>query len=135
MSDFNQQIIEEFRANGGRVGGNFDGAPMVLLTTTGAKSGQQRTSPLVYLDDGDRWLIFASAAGADHHPAWYHNVVSHPEVTIEVGTETIHAFAVPLEGAERDEAYARQVEVMPGFGDYERKTDGTIPVIALTRAG
>jgi deazaflavin-dependent oxidoreductase (nitroreductase family) len=135
MSDFNQQIIEEFRANGGKVGGNFDGAPMVLLTTTGAKTGLERTSPLVYLDDGDRWLVFASAAGADHHPAWYHNVVAHPGVTVEVGTETIHAIAVPLEGAERDEAYARQVEVMPGFGDYERKTDRTIPVIALTRAG
>jgi len=135
MSDFNQQIIEEFRASGGKVGGNFEGVPMLLLTTTGAKSGQPRTSPLVYLDDGDRWLIFASAAGADHHPAWYHNIVAHPEVTIEVGPDRIHAIAVPLEGAERDEAYARQVAVMPGFGDYEKKTDRTIPVIALTRAG
>jgi deazaflavin-dependent oxidoreductase (nitroreductase family) len=135
VSDFNQQIIDEFRANEGRVGGNFEGAPMVLLTTTGAKSGKQHTTPLVYFDDGDRWLIFASAAGADRHPAWYHNIVAHPEVTIEIGSETIHAIAVPLEGPERDEAYARQVEVMPGFGDYERKTSRTIPVVALTRAG
>jgi deazaflavin-dependent oxidoreductase (nitroreductase family) len=135
MSDFNQQIIEDFRANDGKVGGGFEGAPMLLLTTTGAKSGLERTSPLVYFDDGDRWLIFASAAGADHHPAWYHNIVAHPAVTVVVGSETIHAIAVPLEGEERDETYARQVEAMPGFGEYQEKTTRTIPVIALTRAG
>ena len=135
MNDFNQQIIDEFRANEGRVGGQFAGAPMVLLTTTGAKSGQQRTYPLVYTDDGDRWLIFGSAGGSDRHPAWYHNVVAHPEVTIEIGTETVHAIAVPLEGAERDEAFARQAEAMPGFAEYQRQTDRVIPVVALTRAG
>jgi deazaflavin-dependent oxidoreductase (nitroreductase family) len=139
MTDFNQQIIEEFRANGGKVSGRFAGAPLVLLTTTGARTGAQRTTPLVCLDDGDRWLIFGSAAGSDRHPDWFHNVLAHPEVTVELGTddgiETVHAFAVPLEGPERDAAYARQVEVMPGFGEYQERTDRVIPVVALTRAG
>lgn len=133
MNDFNQQIIDEFRAHEGRVGGQFAGAPMVLLTTTGAKSGQQHTTPLVYADDGDRWLIFGSAGGSDRHPAWYHNVLAHPGVTLEIGADTVRAIAVPLEGPERDEAFARQVEAMPGFGDYERQTDRVIPVVALTR--
>ena len=135
MSDWNTAIIEEFRANDGRVGGNFEGAPMVLLNTTGAKSGESRTSPVVYLAAGDDWIVFASAAGRPNHPAWYHNMVAHPEMTIEVGTETIPVTATPVTGPERDDLYARQVAVMPGFGEYEAKTAGvrTIPVVRLSR--
>ncbi len=137
MTDFNTTIIEEFRANGGKVGGNFDGAPMLILHSTGAKSGEPREHPVVYLADGDRWLVFASYAGSPNHPAWYHNLIAHPDATIEVGTETIPVRATPLEGEERDRFFAKQVEIMPGFGEYEAKTKGirTIPVIALTRAG
>ena len=125
-----------FRATGGKVGGRFPkGQPVLLMTSVGRRSGEPRTVPLLYLEDDDDLVVVASQGGLPMHPAWYHNVVAHPEVTIEVGTATIHAIAVPLEGAERDEAYARQVEVRPNFGDYETQTDRTIPVVALTRAG
>jgi deazaflavin-dependent oxidoreductase (nitroreductase family) len=136
VSDFNTAIIEEFKANGGKVGGNFEGAPMVLLHTTGAKSGEARTHPLVYLPDGDSWIVFASAAGAPSHPAWYRNVVAHPEITIEIGTESIPVVATEVTGPERDELYAKQAAIMPGFAGYEEKTAGirTIPVIRLSRA-
>jgi deazaflavin-dependent oxidoreductase (nitroreductase family) len=130
--DFNAKNIAEFRANHGRVGGQFDGAPLLILHTVGAKSGQPRTNIMMYLDDGDRYLIFASNAGADAHPAWYHNVTAHPEVHIEVGDDEFDAVATELEGAERDEKYAEQVRRYPGFGEYEEQTSRIIPVVAVT---
>ncbi len=133
MSDYNAQIIAEFRANHGRVGGNFEGAPLLLLHTTGAKSGQERISPMMYLRDGERWLVFASKAGAPTNPDWYHNLTANPDATIEVGDETIEVRAEELPRAERDEKYAEQAALYPGFADYERKTDRVIPVLALTR--
>jgi deazaflavin-dependent oxidoreductase (nitroreductase family) len=134
MNDFNRKIIEEFRANGGKVGPPFEGAPMILVNHTGAKSGRSYTTPLVYLPDGDSWVIIASKAGAPTHPDWYHNLKAHPEVTIEVGTEKVSARATEVTGPERDELYARQVAVMPGFAEYAEKAGRVIPVIRLTRA-
>ena len=132
-NDFNQGIIDEFRANDGKLGGPFAGAPMLLLATTGARSGQRRTNPLVYLPDGDRFVIFASKGGAPTSPDWYHNLVAHPETTIEVGSETIPVIAVVLTGEERDRLYAKQAELRPAFGEYQAKTSRRIPVIALHR--
>jgi deazaflavin-dependent oxidoreductase (nitroreductase family) len=125
------KIIEEFRANGGRVGGRFEGAPLALLTTVGARTGRRRTTPVAYLRDGDRVIVFATNAGAPAHPAWYHNLVAHPEVTVEIGTETHTATARPLEGEERDRLYARQAGLSPAFAAYEAATERVIPVIAL----
>jgi deazaflavin-dependent oxidoreductase (nitroreductase family) len=133
MSDFNQRIIDEFRANEGKVGGGFSGAPLVLLTTTGAKTGKRHTIPLVYLPEGDRIFIFASFAGAPTNPAWYHNIRANPRVTIEVGTEKSEAEATELTGSERDRVFAAQVSVMPGFADYQDKTSRVIPVVELTK--
>jgi deazaflavin-dependent oxidoreductase (nitroreductase family) len=133
MSSYNDAIIAEFRANEGKVGGNFAGAPLLLLTSTGAKSGKPHTAPMMYLADGDRWLVFASYAGAPNNPAWYHNVVAHPDAVVEVGTETVEVTAVVLEGEERDRKYAEQVELYPGFGEYQEKTSRVIPVVALER--
>ena len=133
MSDFNARIIEEFRSNGGKVGGPFAGAPILLLTTTGAKTGKQRTNPLAYLPDGERVVVFASKAGAPTNPDWYHNLVAQPDVTIEVDGETRPVRARVMQGAERDELFSRQKQAMPGFADYEAKTDRVIPVIALER--
>ncbi len=135
MSDFNKGIIEEFRANKGKVGGNFEGAPMVLLTTTGAKSGQRRTTPVVSLPQGDVLYVFASKAGAPTNPDWFHNLVANPEVEVEYGDDKFAAIATPVEGVERDRIYAEQVEIMPGFGDYEKATDRVIPVVELRRKG
>lgn len=132
-NDFNQQIIEEFRANGGRVGGYFEGSALLLLTTTGARSGRQVVSPVMYLEDEGRHIVIASNAGADRHPAWYHNLTARPEVTVEVGTETFRAKAVVVEGEERDRLYARMVEREPGFAEYQAKTTRRIPVVALHR--
>ncbi|MEV0297439.1 nitroreductase family deazaflavin-dependent oxidoreductase [Nocardia sp. NPDC050710] len=135
MSDFNASVIEEFRANDGRVGGPFEGRTnMVLITTTGAKSGRAITNPLVFLPDGDRIVIFASHGGSDKNPAWYYNLRADPELTVEVGTETYRAKAELVTGPERDELYARMVELMPQFGDYEVKTDRLIPVFAVYRS-
>ena len=131
MNDWNRQTIEAFRANKGKVGGIWEGSPLLLLTTTGAKSGQQRTNPMMYLADSNRLLVFASKRGAPTHPDWYHNLVAHPEVTVEVGTETYEATATILNGEERDRLYARQVELYPQFGEYQANTDRKIPVIAL----
>jgi deazaflavin-dependent oxidoreductase (nitroreductase family) len=133
MSDFNTGIIQEFRSNRGQVGGGFEGAPMIILTTTGAKSGQPRTHPLVYLADGDRVVIFASKAGAPTNPDWYHNLVAHPRVTVELGDETFEADATVAEGDERDRLYAQQASIMPGFAEYQEKTERVIPVVVLTR--
>lgn len=133
MSDWNTQIIEEFRSNGGKVGGPFEGAPLLLLTTTGARSGMTRTTPVMYLPDKDRLIIFATKAGASTNPDWYHNLVAHPKATVEVGTETFDVTAVEVTGEERDQLYARQAALFPGFADYEAKTTRRIPVIALRR--
>jgi deazaflavin-dependent oxidoreductase (nitroreductase family) len=129
--DFNAKNIAEFRANHGRVGGQFEGAPLLILHTVGAKSGRPRTNIMMYLEDGDRYLIFASNAGGDTHPAWFHNVSANPEVRIEVGDDAFDAVATELEGAERDEKYAEQARRFPGFGEYQEKTNRTIPVVAL----
>jgi deazaflavin-dependent oxidoreductase (nitroreductase family) len=131
MSDFNTKIIEEFRANGGKVGGPFAGAPLVLVTTTGAKTGATRTTPLVYLPDGDRIVIFASKGGAPTNPAWYHNLVAHPEATAEVGGETRRVRAEVLTGEERDRLFAEQARRMPNFAQYAANTTRVIPVVAL----
>ena len=133
--DFNQGIIEEFRANHGLVGGGFNGATLVILHTTGAKTGQARVNPLVSLTGTDGKLyIFASAAGAPSHPDWYRNLVAHPSVEVELGDETFKATATPVTGKERDRVFAEQVAAMPGFADYEAKTTRVIPVIELTRS-
>ncbi len=134
QNDRNAQIVAEFRANGGRVGGRFENATLLLLHTTGAKSGKERVTPLVCLADGGRLLIFASKAGAPTHPDWYHNLVAHPRVTIEVGAETYEATASTLEGEERDRIYAIQAERSPIFAEYQQKAgDRAIPVVALHR--
>jgi deazaflavin-dependent oxidoreductase (nitroreductase family) len=132
-NDFNQKIIEQFRANGGKVGPPFSGAPMVLITTKGAKTGRLSTTPLVPLVDGDRLVIIASRGGAPKHPAWYHNIVANPTVTVEYLTEKFEADARIAEGAERDELYARQAQAFPAFAEYEQKTTRKIPVVVLTR--
>lgn len=134
-NDWNQRIVAEFRANGGVVGGQFAGAPMLLLSTIGARSGQQRTTPLVYLPDGERLIIFASKGGAPTNPDWYHNLLAHPQTTVEVGTETIPVTASVVTGEERDRLYARQAEIRPSFAEYEAKTSRKIPVVALQRQG
>lgn len=137
MSDFNDQVKAEFRANGGRVGGNFEGAPLLILHTTGARSGARREHPMMYRADGDRWLVFASKAGADDHPAWFHNLKANPEASIEIGdgssVETVDVVATELTGDERTRTYAEQAADYPGFADYQAKTDRVIPVVALTR--
>jgi deazaflavin-dependent oxidoreductase (nitroreductase family) len=133
VSDFNQNIIAEFRANAGKVGGPFAGRPMLLLTTTGAKSGQPRTSPLVYTTDGDRLVVIASKGGAPTNPAWYHNLLANPEVTLEVGTERFPARATVATGQERERLFAAQAALMPGFADYQRKTTRQLPVITFER--
>ncbi len=132
MNDWNAQVIEEFRANEGRVGGNFEGAPILLLHTTGAKSNLERVSPMMYQDLGeDRVAVFASKAGADTHPAWYHNLVAHPDVTVEIGSETRGFRARIAEGAERGPIWERQKAEYPGFAGYEASTDRVIPVVVL----
>ncbi|GLE53807.1 nitroreductase family deazaflavin-dependent oxidoreductase [Mycobacterium montefiorense] len=133
--DFNRRNIEEFRANHGRLGGQFEGAPVLLLHSAGARSGAQRVSPMMYLADGGRYLVFASAAGADSNPAWYWNLVAHPDASIEVGDEHLNVRADEIKGAERDEKYAEQAKRYPGFAEYERKTTRTIPVISLCTTG
>ena len=128
----NRTIIDDFRSNGGMVGGSFEGRPVVLLSTTGAKTGLRRLNPLVYLADGDRWLVFASKGGGPKNPDWYHNLVADPAVTIEVGTETIAARAEVITGEERDRLYAQQAERYPQFAAYQERTARVIPVIALS---
>jgi len=135
MTEFNRQIIDEFRGNAGKLGGGFAGAPMLLLTTTGAKSGIARTTPLAYLREGDRVYIFGSKAGAPTNPDWYHNLIANPRVTVEIGSEKYEADAVEVTGAERDRIFAAQAEAMPGFKDYEAKSPRVIPVIELRRVG
>jgi deazaflavin-dependent oxidoreductase (nitroreductase family) len=134
VNDWNAQTIEQFRANQGKLGGQFEGAPMLLLTTTGAKTGQKRVNPMMYQAEGDAIYVFASKAGAPTNPDWYHNLVANPGVTVERGTETYEAIATPVTGAERDRIYAIQGERYPGFAEYQEKTTRTIPVVSLERA-
>jgi deazaflavin-dependent oxidoreductase (nitroreductase family) len=131
-ADFNAQIIEEFRANEGRVGGTFEGVPLLLLHHTGAKSGERRINPLAYQGDDGRYVVFASKGGAPTNPAWYHNLRAQPNVTIEVGTDTIDVVAREATGEERERLYRTQAERVPQFAGYEKQTDRVIPVIVLT---
>jgi deazaflavin-dependent oxidoreductase (nitroreductase family) len=135
MSDFNRKVIDEFRANEGKVGGPFEGAPVLLLTSTGAKSGEQRTTPVVYQPDGDRMVIFASKAGAPENPAWFHNLRANPTAIVEVGPDTVEVEAVVTDGDERERLFSKQKQLMPQFADYEQKTERQIPVVALQRKG
>jgi deazaflavin-dependent oxidoreductase (nitroreductase family) len=131
FNDFNQQIIDEFRANGGKVGGGFEGAPMVLVHHKGAKSGTERVSPLVYqtLDDG--YAVFASKGGAPDNPDWFHNLKVNPEIEIEIGEATIPVVARVAEGDEREVIWTRQKQAFPNFAEYEANTERTIPVVVL----
>ncbi|MCC6704233.1 MAG: nitroreductase family deazaflavin-dependent oxidoreductase [Thermomicrobiales bacterium] len=126
-------VIEEFRANGGVVGGRFEGRPLLILNTIGAKSGEPRSHALMYGEDGDDLFIIASKGGAPEHPAWYHNLVANPEVMIELGGETYPALATPAEGEERDRLFAAMVARWPFFGEYQRRIDRRIPVVRLSR--
>ncbi len=133
MAEFNKKVIEEFRANGGRVGGPFAGMPMLLLTHTGAKSGKTYTNPLVFSKDGDRIVIIASKGGAPNNPDWYHNLVAHPEVTLEIGNERFKAKAVVTRGDERERLFNAQASQMAQFNEYRKATTRQIPVIAFER--
>lgn len=134
VTDFNRKIIDEFRANAGRVGGPFEGAPMLLLHTTGARTGAERVNPMMYLELEGRRFVFASKAGAPANPDWYRNLVANQSVTVELGPETYSATARPLVGEERDRIYAEQARRYPGFAEYQEKTDRVIPVVELVRA-
>jgi deazaflavin-dependent oxidoreductase (nitroreductase family) len=133
IGDWNAKIIEEFRSNGGRVGGQFEGAPLLLLHTTGARSGNERVNPMMYLSEGSRLFVFASKAGAPTNPDWFHNLVAHPRASVEVGTDTFEVEATVLEGEERNRVYADQAARYPGFAEYQASTDRVIPVVALDR--
>jgi len=131
---YNLQLIEEFRANRGKTDGPFAACPLLLLTTSGVKSGQTRTSPLMYISDGDYLLVIASNIGAPKHPDWYHNLLAHPNVTVEVGSEIYQATAVPLMGIEREQTWVRIVERYPFFAEHQAKTHRQIPIVALRRS-
>ncbi len=133
MQEFNKSIIDEFRKNDGVVGGQFAGARLLLLSTTGAKTGLARVNPLAYIGDGDRHVIIASYAGAPNNPPWYYNLLANPEVSVEVGSERFTARADVLDEPERTELFSRMVEMMPVFSEYQSKTARVIPVVALTR--
>jgi len=134
VKDWNTKIIDEFRANEGRVGGPFEGAPLLLLHTTGAKTRQKRVNPMMYLDlDGHRY-VFASKAGADTNPDWFFNLAANPSVQVEAGAETYRATAVPITGDERDRVYAEQATRYKGFAEYQEKADRVIPVVELRRS-
>jgi deazaflavin-dependent oxidoreductase (nitroreductase family) len=130
--DFNAQIIEEFQANEGRVGGIFAGVPLLLLHHTGAKSGKSRINPLAYQSDGGRYIVFASKGGSPTNPDWYYNLKAEPKVTIEVGTDTIAVVASEATGEERERLFRTQVERVPQFAEYQKQTDRVIPVIVLS---
>jgi deazaflavin-dependent oxidoreductase (nitroreductase family) len=134
VNDFNKQIIEEFRANGGNLGGPFEGAPMLLLHHKGAKTGAARVNPVAYRKVGENLAIFASKAGAPTNPDWYYNLIAHPETEVEVGTETIPVIARVADNAEREPIWEANKRDNPGFADYEKKTTRQIPVIILERA-
>ena len=132
QNDRNMTIIQEFRANAGKVGGRFAGRTLLILHTIGAKSGQERLNPVAYVRDADRLVIIASKGGAPTNPDWYYNIVANPQVTVEVGTEQFSARASISVEPERTRLYDKMVEVMPGFADYKKKTTRNIPVIVLT---
>jgi deazaflavin-dependent oxidoreductase (nitroreductase family) len=131
QNEYNRQLIEQFRAAHG--GGQFDGRPLLLLTTIGARTSQRRTTPMMYISDDDRLLVVASNAGAPAHPDWYHNLVAHPQITVEVGKETYAATASVLEGAERERLWATIVAQYPFFAEHQAKISRQIPVVALER--
>jgi deazaflavin-dependent oxidoreductase (nitroreductase family) len=133
FNEWNKKVTEEFRANGGKLGGQFAGAPILLLYTKGRRSGKEFLNPLAYYADGDRYLVFGSKGGADTHPDWYLNLVAAPTAHIEVGTESFEVRITELEGDERDRLYAAQAVLMPNFAEYEAKTTRLIPVVALSR--
>ena len=134
MTDWNSKIIEEFRANEGRVGGPFDGAPLLLLHTVGAKTGKQRVNPMMYQQVAGGYAVFASKGGAPTNPDWYHNVLAHPRVSAEIGARMVELLARVAAGKEREKIWAAQKAAYPGFADYERKTARQIPVIILEPA-
>src|SRR5919112_4576584 len=134
-NEFNRQLIEEYRANGGKVSGMFAGAALLLLTTTGARSGQPRVAPLAYTTDNDRLVVIASKGGAPTHPDWFYNVRANPQVTVEVGSETFPARATIPTGAERQRLFDQMAAQMPNFAEYQRNTTRPLPVIVLERAG
>ena len=133
FNEFNRNLIEEFRANNGKVGGMFEGAPLLLLTTTGAKTGEARVVPLAYTKDGDHFVIIASKGGAASHPDWYHNLGANPEVAVEVGSEKFPARATIQQGDERKRLFDQMSAKMPNFAEYQRNTRREIPVIVLDR--
>ena len=133
QNDYNQRLIEQFRADRSSNGDAFKGRPLLLLTTAGARSGQRRTTPMMYVRDGDRLLVIASNAGAPRHPDWYYNLLAHPHVTVEVGRETYDATAIVTQGEERQQLWDRIVEQYPFFADHQAKVTRQIPVIALER--
>lgn len=133
VNDWNKKIIEEFRANGGKVGGNFEGRTLLLLHTKGAKSGQERINPVAYTEDGDNLVIIASKSGAPTHPDWYHNILANPQITVEVGTEKFEVNVNVTEEPERTRLYNQMATIMPGFADYKSKTTREIPVLVLKR--
>jgi deazaflavin-dependent oxidoreductase (nitroreductase family) len=135
MADFNQQVITEFRENEGVVGGMFENMPILLLHHVGAKSGTARVAPLAYMSDGDRYVIFASKAGAPENPAWFHNLKANPDTKIEIGGEVIDVVASEATGDERDQLFATQAGKSPQFAEYQEKTTRVIPVVTLTPAG
>lgn len=134
-NDFNTKIIEEFRANGGRVGGPFEGGTLLLLHTTGARTGEERINPVAYQKVDGGYAVFASKAGAPTHPDWYHNLIAHPQVEAEIGTQTHRLTARVAQGEERDRIWTRQKTDNPGFADYEQKTTRQIPVVILEPTG
>jgi deazaflavin-dependent oxidoreductase (nitroreductase family) len=133
MNDWNRSVIEEFRATEGKPSGQLEGTYALLLTTIGARSGQRRTNPLLYLPYDDRFVIFASKGGSPSHPDWYYNLMAHPQATIEVGTETIEVTATVAAGELRDQLYAAQVKIAPQFAEYQAKATRQIPVVILER--
>ncbi len=133
MSNFNEQVVDEFRANQGKVGGPFEGAPLLLLATTGARSGSERLNPLMYTKDGDDLVVLASKGGRPENPAWYHNVIANPSATVEVGTEKFPVTARVAQGEERDRLFQAQATQYPQFAEYQQKTTRRIPVVVLHR--
>lgn len=131
MSDWNASVIEEFRSNDGKVGGFFEDKTVLVLHTTGARSGLERLTPLVYRKEDDRVFVFATKGGGDSHPDWYHNLKANPAVSVEIGAGTASATAEEIAGDERDAVYARQAAAIQNFAEYEAATDRTIPVIEL----
>jgi deazaflavin-dependent oxidoreductase (nitroreductase family) len=133
QNDYNRQLIEEFRADRSKTDRPLQGRPLLLLTTTGARSGQRRTTPMMYIPDGDHLIVIASNVGASTHPEWYRNLVAHPQVTVEVGPETFDALAIVMEGTARQQLWTRITELYPFFVEHQAKTTRQIPVIALQR--